>query len=137
METKRAGEIMIPLEQYPHVPYWFTLRQVIAELEKSEFVFDGRVLLPRVVLVFDDEGRVEERQELAADGPVFGAEIEPGRWHALAVLEPAVVFELKEGPYSATGDKDFATWAPAERAAACEQVVAWYEHAEVGERLPR
>jgi cupin fold WbuC family metalloprotein len=45
-----------------------------------------------VILVFDDEGRVEERQELAAEGPVFGAEIEPGRWHALAVLEPAVVF---------------------------------------------
>lgn len=55
METKRAGEIMIPLEKYPHVPYWFTLRQVIAELDKSEFVIDGRLSVPRVVLVFDEK----------------------------------------------------------------------------------
>jgi CBS-domain-containing membrane protein len=55
METKRAGEIMIPLEQYPHVPYWFTLRQVVAELEKAEFVIDGKLSVPRVVLVFDEK----------------------------------------------------------------------------------
>ncbi|MBN1346294.1 MAG: CBS domain-containing protein [Phycisphaerae bacterium] len=55
METKRAGEIMIPLEQYPHVPYWFTLRQVIAEIEKSEFIIDGRLSVPRVVLIFDEK----------------------------------------------------------------------------------
>lgn len=55
MDTKRAGDIMIPLEQYPHVPYWFTLRQVIAELEKSEFVIEGRMSVPRVVLIFDEK----------------------------------------------------------------------------------
>lgn len=46
---------MIPLEQYPHVPYWFTLRQVIAEIEKSEFIIDGRLSVPRVVLIFDEK----------------------------------------------------------------------------------
>ena len=55
MEAKCAGEIMIPLEHYPHVPYWFTLRQVIAELEKSEVDMDGRSSLPRSVLVFDEK----------------------------------------------------------------------------------
>ncbi len=55
METKRAGEIMIPLETYPHVPYWFTLRQVIAELDKCEFIIEGRTSWPRVVLVFDEK----------------------------------------------------------------------------------
>ena len=75
MEAKRAGDIMIPLEQYPHVPYWFTLRQVVAELEKSEFVIDGRVSLPRVVLVFDEKyqlmGLVRRRDIMRGLEPEF------------------------------------------------------------------
>jgi CBS-domain-containing membrane protein len=58
MEAKRAGEIMIPLEKYPHVPYWFTLRQVVAEIEKSEILIDGHMAVPRTVLVFDEKYRL-------------------------------------------------------------------------------
>jgi CBS-domain-containing membrane protein len=58
MKLKTAGEIMIPLDQYPHLPYWFTLRQAIAEMEQSEFDVGGRKSLPRVVLVFDEEYRM-------------------------------------------------------------------------------
>ena len=29
-EPKRAIDVMIPLEDYPHIPYWFTLRQAMA-----------------------------------------------------------------------------------------------------------
>lgn len=58
MDLKTAGEIMIPLDQYPHLPYWFTLRQAIAEMEQSEFDVGGRKSLPRVVLVFDEEYRL-------------------------------------------------------------------------------
>jgi len=96
-------------------------------------VLQGRL----AVLQFDDDGRVEGRQELAADGPVFGAELEAGRWHTLVVLEPALVFELKEGPYSAMTDKDFASWAPPEGEAGCAQVVYWYETAGKGDTFPR
>jgi CBS-domain-containing membrane protein len=55
MEMKRAGEIMIPLDEYPHLPYWFTLRQATVELEKSEVEIDGRKSLPRAVLIFDEK----------------------------------------------------------------------------------
>ncbi len=55
MEMKRAGDIMIPLDEYPHLPYWFTLRQATAEMEKSEVEIDGRKSLPRVVLIFDEK----------------------------------------------------------------------------------
>ncbi|MDX9856649.1 MAG: CBS domain-containing protein [candidate division Zixibacteria bacterium] len=51
----RAGDVMIPLDQYPHIPYWISLRQAMVEMEKSELVVQGRVSLPRVVLVFDEE----------------------------------------------------------------------------------
>ena len=54
METKRAGEIMIPLDQYPHIPYWFTLRQAIAEMEKSQLEVGDRKSLPRTILVFNE-----------------------------------------------------------------------------------
>jgi cupin fold WbuC family metalloprotein len=96
-------------------------------------VLKGRL----AVLQFDGVGRVVERQELVAGGPVFGAELEAGCWHTLVVLEPALVFELKEGPYSAMSDKDFARWAPAEGDAGCEQVVSWYETAGKGDPFPR
>ena len=54
MEAKRAGELMIPLDKYPHIPYWFTLRQAIAEMEKAEIEVKGRKSLPRTVLVFNE-----------------------------------------------------------------------------------
>ena len=55
METKGAGDIMIPLDEYPHIPYWFSLRQTIAELDNTVLEIDGRQSLPRVVLVFDEK----------------------------------------------------------------------------------
>ncbi len=37
MKIKQVKEIMVPMETYPHIPYWFTLRQAIAEMEPSLF----------------------------------------------------------------------------------------------------
>jgi CBS domain-containing protein len=54
MENIRVEDIMIPLERYPHIPYWFTLRQAVVEMQKSKLEIDGQVSLPRVVLVFDE-----------------------------------------------------------------------------------
>jgi predicted transcriptional regulator len=58
MELKKVKEIMIPLSKYPHIPYWFTVRQAIVEMEKSELDIDGRKSLPRGVLVFDEKYRL-------------------------------------------------------------------------------
>ena len=95
-------------------------------------VLQGRL----AILLFDDEGVIQERRELAAAGPVSGVEVEAGRWHALVALQPSVVFELKQGPYRPLTDKDFAAWAPEEDGAGCAQAVAWYTQARVGERFP-
>lgn len=74
-DLKRAGEIMIPLEKYPHIPYWFTLRQTMAEMEHSVLDIDGRQSLPRVVLVFDEKyrlmGLVRRRDILRGLEPEF------------------------------------------------------------------
>ncbi len=75
MELKRAGNIMIPLDRYPHIPYWFTLRQAIAEMEKSELETNGRKSLPRILLVFDEAykllGTVRRRDILRGLEPNF------------------------------------------------------------------
>jgi CBS-domain-containing membrane protein len=55
MENTRVQDIMIPLDDYPHVPYWFSLHQVMATMEKSTIDFHGRKSLPRIVLVFDQD----------------------------------------------------------------------------------
>src|SRR5665648_813735 len=45
---------MIPLEDYPHIPYWFTLRQAMAIVREAAIKFEG-AFEPRAVLVFDEK----------------------------------------------------------------------------------
>ena len=90
-----------------------------------------------VVLTFDDHGRVAERVELHAGGPAFGLEIPAGAWHTVAALAgAAVVFEVKEGPYAALTDKDFAQWAPPEGHGHCGAFRDWYGTAQPGDMPP-
>jgi CBS domain-containing protein len=51
---KTAKDLMIPLEDYPHIPYWFTLRQAMAIVREAAIKFEGR-FEPRAVLVFDEK----------------------------------------------------------------------------------
>jgi len=75
MKAKKAGEIMIPLDRYPHIPHWFTLRQAIAELRASQIEVEGRKSLPRAVLVFSKAyellGIVRRRDILRGLQPSF------------------------------------------------------------------
>lgn len=72
MKRITAEDIMIPLDSYPHVPYWFSLRQAIAAMDKSQIHSDGLQSLPRVVLVFDEQyqlmGMVRRRDILRGLG---------------------------------------------------------------------
>ncbi len=58
IESTKAGDVMVPLEKYPHIPYWFTIRQAMAELAHSSLKVMGRQSLPRFVLVFDEKYRL-------------------------------------------------------------------------------
>ena len=51
---KKVAELMIPLEDYPHMPYWFTLRQAMAIVREAAIKFEG-TFEPRSVLVFDEK----------------------------------------------------------------------------------
>lgn len=52
-KEKKVKDLMIPLEDYPHIPYWFTLRQAMAIVREASIKFEG--YLPRSVLVFDEK----------------------------------------------------------------------------------
>jgi CBS domain-containing protein len=53
-DQKTAKDLMIPLEDYPHIPYWFTLRQAMAIVREATVKFEGS-FEPRAVLVFDEK----------------------------------------------------------------------------------
>ncbi|MBW1953289.1 MAG: CBS domain-containing protein [Deltaproteobacteria bacterium] len=55
MNTERlVREIMIPLTDYPHIPYWFSVREAIAML-KAAAADPTKKVLPYLVLVFDEK----------------------------------------------------------------------------------
>ncbi len=55
MSHQKTGEdLMIRLEDYPHIPYWFTLRQAMAIVMEATSRFMGK-FEPRAVLVFDEK----------------------------------------------------------------------------------
>ena len=51
---KKVKDLMIPLEDYPHIPSWFTLRQAMAVVREAAVKFEG-AFEPRAMLVFDDK----------------------------------------------------------------------------------
>ena len=50
----KVKDLMIPLEDYPHIPYWCSLRQAMAMLQEASVKF-GNSFEPRALLVFDEK----------------------------------------------------------------------------------
>lgn len=77
MFDKIVGDVMIPIEQYPHISYWDTLLKAMELIEKTVLEVGGRQSLPRVLLVFGKEnnlvGMVRRRDILRGLEPKFMA----------------------------------------------------------------
>ena len=55
METERlVKEMMIPLTDYPHIPFWFSIRQAISMI-KALAADPEKKVAPYLVLVFDEK----------------------------------------------------------------------------------
>lgn len=64
-------------------------------------------------VTFDDHGNITDVAILSLERECVGIEIPPKTWHTIISLSSGTVFfEVKEGPYRAISDKDFAPWAP-------------------------
>ena len=67
------------------------------------------------LLLFDASGEMIQHERLSASGPLHGIEVAENQPHSLVALEPdSVIFELKQGPYVPSGDKDFLDRYPVE-----------------------
>ena len=74
-----------------------------------------------LVIEFDDNGNIVEKTTLSLLHGVLAVEIPARTWHSVISLEPGtVVYEVKDGPYLARDDKNFAPWAPKEGDADCK-----------------
>ena len=52
--AKTVKDVMIPLVDYPHIPFWFSVRQAIAMIKAAAAEPDAKIE-PRLVLVFDEK----------------------------------------------------------------------------------
>lgn len=66
-----------------------------------------------MVFIFDDNGGIIEKYLLDPLAGNYGAEIKPGVWHSLLVLESGtVVYEIKPGPFAPLHPDNMASWSP-------------------------
>lgn len=58
------------------------------------------------VIFYDDAGSETRRFELDPLLGNYGVQIPRGQWHTLEVKQSAVIFEVKDGPYTPLGGDD-------------------------------
>jgi predicted transcriptional regulator len=74
-QSKQVRDVMIDVFEFPHVPYWFTVRQVSGILKKT--ISGGKCLRPLAVLVFDEKynlvGHLDSHTILRGMKPAMGS----------------------------------------------------------------
>jgi cupin fold WbuC family metalloprotein len=85
------------------------------------------------ILIFDETGTILDRRRINAQGPTYGIELPEATYHALVSLAPnSIIFELKEGPYNPSTDKEFLPMFPLEGTDTAQHLVAaWQQEFEV------
>ena len=58
MFATTAREVMVPLEKYAHATATQTLREAAEALDRNKIEIGDRVSMPRILLVFDEDGQV-------------------------------------------------------------------------------
>ncbi len=82
------------------------------------FVLRGRIVL----IEFNENGKIVDHSILDPKQGNYGGEIPIGVWHTLiSIEEGSVAYEVKDGPYDPSVDKNFATWAPKEGDDGCQE----------------
>lgn len=75
MQEILARDIMVPLNSYPHMPHFQTLREAVAIIEKAVIEKPAGTSLPRSILIFDERyqllGVVRRRDILRGLEPEF------------------------------------------------------------------
>jgi len=90
-------------------------RHLDPEKDEAFILMNGRL----GIVVFDDQGRVEQTVVLARESGNLAADIPHGAYHtAVSLASGTVFYEAKAGPYLPLLDAEKAVWAPADGDAA-------------------
>ena len=88
------------------------------------------------LIVFADDGRVQERQSLGGEHGSRVIEYPANSWHTLIARQSGSVFcEIKEGPYQPTQSHDFLAGWPPENDALVPSALAWLASCRIGDRI--
>lgn len=91
--------------------YLMPHRHLHPRKEETVLVISGSMLF----VEFADDGRVVDTLLLQPGTENFGVDVAPHVYHTYIPLKPdTLMFEVKDGPYAATDDKDVPAWAPRE-----------------------
>ena len=89
-----------------------------------------------MVHIYDDEGLLQDKVELSANGENSGIEIPFGTWHTLLPVDgDAVIMGFKQGPYIPAKKQDFAQWSPEEGDEKVAEYLLWAADAAVGQKF--
>lgn len=102
-DTKKVKELMVKLTDYPHIPYWMSVRDAIAMMHS---VYDEKLGLGenRMILVFDESyqllGVLRLKNLLEGIEPKFLRKDEKSLYQGLAHADYASLSALVEGTFS-------------------------------------
>jgi len=104
-----------------------TLQRMLNALQEDSYCRPHRHITPvkrevfiilkgRIAVVeFDDDGGIIDSIVLDSSNGNYAVEITPKSWHTIVCFEDnSVLYEIKDGPYDAKTDKEFASWSPPE-----------------------
>lgn len=84
-------------------------RHLNPEKDEIFLLLRGKAML----FLFDEAGNITEKMLLDPLAGSYGAEIAPGVWHCLLVLETGtVIYEIKPGPFAPLSPDNMAPWSP-------------------------
>ena len=83
------------------------VNRLLNAMEPDTYIRPHRHLNP------DNDGNITEKLLLDPLAGSYGAEIKPGIWHSLLVLESGtVIYEVKPGPFAPLHPENMAPWSP-------------------------
>jgi cupin fold WbuC family metalloprotein len=89
------------------------------------------------VLTFDQGGRLLARHPVGEGTASMAYETPQATWHTLLPDTCGCAFlEIKQGPYDPATASEYASWSPAEGAAAVPAFLRWLRTAQPGESVP-
>lgn len=86
-------------------------------------------------VIFNENGVIVDKLVLSPGESLSGIELKPNTYHTIYPnSEDAIIFEVKEGPYTPAVKSDFAPWSPEEGGTDVHSFLTWLEQANVSDK---